>query len=118
MEPIAGGLFFLFTIVAFIILIMKLFNVMKIGQFYEKEWSVVGFVAELFSFMFILFVVLNDKGANSEYISFLWAHISMLIVIGILFTAEVFLWFLYFIPNKEGKEKYGDRQRLLIDRRK
>jgi hypothetical protein len=112
------AVFILFTLVSLGVVLLKLLNVMQAGDFYDPEWSVVTFVALVFSFMFILFMVLNGAAENPELISYLWGHTLFLIVGSILFVAEVFLWFFHLMPKQPGGEKYGERGRLVVDRRK
>lgn len=113
-----GEVFVIFTLLAVGILVMKLLNVLRFGDLYDIQWSIVLFVVGAFSFMFILFMVLTNAGANPEMIAYLWAHILIFVVNFVLFIAEIFINFFHLMPTQPGKEKYGDRGRLLIDRRR
>jgi hypothetical protein len=111
------AVFVIFTLLALSILVVKLLNVLQVGRFYDPEWSIVTFVILSLSFMFILFMVLGNRGENPEFASYLWGHIVIFITSSILFVCEVLIWFFIMLPKSPGKEKYGDRGRLTIDRR-
>ena len=106
------AVFVIFTVLSLAIVLGKLLNVLQFGSFYDPEWSIVTFVGGVFSFMFIMFMVLSDAGTHPELISYLWGHIIIFTVLTILFICEVLLWFFVLIPKKKGSEKYGDRKRL------
>lgn len=110
-------LFFIFTLASFIILMLKFTNVLKLSTFYDKEWTIVLFVAELISFMFVLFFTLSNAASDPEFVTYLWGHVVMLIVITILFVIEALMWFFLLIPRDPRSIKPGDRGRLFIDRR-
>lgn len=100
------------------ILMLKLLNVLQMGQFYDPEWSLVTFVLHGISFMFILFMVLHNAADDVSMISYLWGHIAMFVISSILFAAEALLWFVVLLPRKAGSERYGERDRLLISRKR
>ena len=111
-EPV----FIIFTLIAFSVLMAKLINVLRLGQFYDPEFILIGFIAHLLSFMFIFFMTLHTAATDASVISYLWGHILMLVITSILFLAEVMIFFVYLVPRKSGSEKYGERGRLQIGR--
>ena len=111
-EPV----FVLCTLIALTVVIVKLVNVMKLGQFYGPEWILTSFVVHAVGFMFFLFMALHGIAENVELVSYLWGHILLFMISSILFIAEVLIFFIYLLPRNAGSERYGDRGRLLINR--
>jgi len=109
-------IFVIFTLMALGIVIVKLVNVLQLGQFYDPEWSLVTFIVHGVSFMFLFLMTLNGAAADVSLVSYIWGHIVLFSITSILFVIEVLLWFVYMIPKKAGSEKYGDRGRLTIQR--
>lgn len=99
------------TLISFGILLAKLANVMKFGDFYDPEWAVVGIVGASISFGFILLMTIFNADTNTELVVYLWLHVAIYAITFILFVAEIFLFFTM-IGKKKGKEQYGDRQRM------
>jgi len=110
------AVFVIFTLMAFSVLMIKLLNVMKLGQFYDPEWILISFIAHALSFMFFLFMVLHGAASNTELISYLWGHVVMFSISSFLFVAEGIIFFVYLLPRKRGSEEYGERGRLQIGR--
>ena len=82
------AVFVIFTLISLFVVGAKMLNVFQLGKFYDPEWSVATFIIGLFSFMFIMFMVIGNAGANPELVSYLWGHITMFITITILFLCE------------------------------
>ena len=111
------AVFVIFTLMAFSVVMIKLINVLRLGQFYDPEFILIGFIAHLISFMFIFFMTLHTAATDVSVISYLWGHILMLTLTSILFVAEVIIFFVYLVPSKPGSEKYGERNRFTIERK-
>jgi hypothetical protein len=110
------AVFVIFTLITLGIVFVKLLNVFQLGTFYDPEWSIATFVVLLFSFMFVMFMVMNNAGEDPVLISYLWGHIAMFTTAVILFLCEALMWFYLLLPKKSGSEKYGQRGKLIIKR--
>lgn len=95
------------------ILLLKLANVMKAGEIYSPEWSVVGLVGALIAFGFIFLMSIYNADTNTELIVYLWFDVALTATTFVLFMAEVLIFFLSLGKEKpKGKEQYGKRQRF------
>lgn len=98
-----------FILVMLGIFFAKLINVLKVGEWYEGKFIIVGFVGSAVSFLFVLVNVLHQAATSVEYVTYLWIMSLIFLMTLVLSVVEGLLKFTTLHPDMSN-------QRLTVDR--